>query len=93
MTDRSSQRFSEASMKDLNVESGSVKVMSEGDNAALRRDSRTDVEQPLEYWRKRLAGIPAVLELPTDRPRPPAQSFRAAQKSVVEKFRQEPSQP
>jgi surfactin family lipopeptide synthetase A len=70
-------------MKDLNVESGSVKVMSEGDNAALRRDSRTDVEQPLEYWRKRLAGIPAVVELPTDRPRPPAQSFRAAQKSVV----------
>ncbi|HZF10319.1 MAG TPA: non-ribosomal peptide synthase/polyketide synthase, partial [Thermoanaerobaculia bacterium] len=32
----------------------------------------------LAYWRDRLAGYPPVLELPTDRPRPPVQSFRGA---------------
>ncbi|HET7232357.1 MAG TPA: amino acid adenylation domain-containing protein [Longimicrobium sp.] len=31
----------------------------------------------LEFWRERLAGA-AVLQLPTDRPRPPVQSFRGA---------------
>ncbi|NNB85299.1 amino acid adenylation domain-containing protein, partial [Corallococcus exiguus] len=32
----------------------------------------------LDWWRRQLAGAPAVLELPTDRPRPPKQSFRGA---------------
>ncbi|MFC7548701.1 amino acid adenylation domain-containing protein [Plantactinospora sp. GCM10030261] len=30
----------------------------------------------VRYWRERLDGIPALLELPTDRPRPTVQSFR-----------------
>ncbi|MBB6145126.1 amino acid adenylation domain-containing protein [Silvibacterium bohemicum] len=31
----------------------------------------------LEYWKEELAGIPARLELPSDRPRPPVQTFAA----------------
>ncbi|PZU94481.1 MAG: non-ribosomal peptide synthetase [Pseudanabaena sp.] len=34
----------------------------------------TLVEQ-IAYWEKQLSGIPPVLELPTDRPRPPVQTF------------------
>lgn len=38
------------------------------------------VTKPLEagerYWREQLHDAPALLELPTDRPRPPAESFR-----------------
>ncbi|KAF9944146.1 hypothetical protein BGZ72_002756, partial [Mortierella alpina] len=30
------------------------------------------------YWRKTLAGAPVAIELPTDRPRPPQQSFAGA---------------
>src|SRR5205085_2519968 len=36
------------------------------------------LEQELEHWRDVLAGMPAALELPTDRPRPPVSSFRGA---------------
>jgi len=32
----------------------------------------------LSYWQQQLAGAPAVLELPTDRPRPAVQTFRGA---------------
>lgn len=40
------------------------------------------LEQQLSYWKDRLAGIPAVLELPKDRPRPPVQTFRGATRST-----------
>jgi amino acid adenylation domain-containing protein len=40
------------------------------------------LEQQLAYWKEQLAGTPAVLELPTDRPRPVAQIFRGKQQSV-----------
>ncbi|HVS00394.1 MAG TPA: amino acid adenylation domain-containing protein [Thermoanaerobaculia bacterium] len=36
------------------------------------------LEAQLDHWRQRLAGAPVVLDLPTDRPRPPVQTFRGA---------------
>jgi amino acid adenylation domain-containing protein len=40
---------------------------------------RGDVlEEHLGYWRKQLSDAPAVLELPTDHPRPASQTFRGA---------------
>ncbi|HEY0602366.1 MAG TPA: amino acid adenylation domain-containing protein [Herpetosiphonaceae bacterium] len=38
------------------------------------------LDQQLGYWQRQLADLP-VLELPTDRPRPPAQSYRGAYES------------
>src|SRR5262249_55667108 len=35
----------------------------------------------LDFWRAQLAGVPALM-LPTDRPRPPAPSFRGAAPAV-----------
>jgi amino acid adenylation domain-containing protein len=44
---------------------------------------RDDVlEAQLDYWRKQLAGVPTAMELPTDRPRPPVQTFRGALHSL-----------
>ena len=37
----------------------------------------------VEHWRRRLAGAPASLELPTDRPRPAVQSFHGARMAMV----------
>jgi microcystin synthetase protein McyA len=36
------------------------------------------LESQISYWRKQLEGVPKLLELPTDFPRPPVQSFRGA---------------
>jgi len=41
------------------------------------------LEEQLAYWREHLGGDLSVLELPTDRPRPAAQSFRGATQSFV----------
>jgi hypothetical protein len=51
------------------------------------------LDAQLSYWKEQLAGAPAVLELPTDRPRPAVQSHRGAREEmrmsgeVVEKLR------
>ncbi len=36
------------------------------------------LEKQLAYWREQLAGLPPLLELPTDRPRPPVQTSNGA---------------
>ncbi len=55
------------------------------DFALWQRELLGDPDDPeslyrkqLDYWRDALAGIPDVVPLPTDRPRPPRQSFRGA---------------
>ena len=55
------------------------------DFAAWQREylSGQVLEQQLAYWRHQLAGAPALLELPTDRPRPAQQSYRGATHSLV----------
>jgi amino acid adenylation domain-containing protein len=51
-----------------------------GDFAAWQRAHLAGGRQggEAEWWRARLAGAPPLLELPTDRPRPPRQSYRGA---------------
>lgn len=39
-------------------------------------------EAHLAYWKQRLAGAPPALDLPTDRPRPPIQTFQGARHSM-----------
>ena len=36
------------------------------------------LDRQLDYWKRRLAGMPALLPLATDLPRPPVQSYRGA---------------
>ena len=47
-----------------------------------RKNLRGEViAEQLAYWKAHLAGAPSVLELPTDKPRPPSQSSRGARES------------
>jgi amino acid adenylation domain-containing protein/non-ribosomal peptide synthase protein (TIGR01720 family) len=48
-----------------------------------RRLQGAELERQVEWWRERLAGAPALLDLPTDRPRPAAQSHRGARERVA----------
>ncbi len=41
------------------------------------------LEHQLSYWREHLTDAPPLLELPTDRPRPAIQSYRAAKQSML----------
>jgi amino acid adenylation domain-containing protein/non-ribosomal peptide synthase protein (TIGR01720 family) len=40
------------------------------------------LENEIDWWRRELAGLPPLLELPTDRPRPAVQSYRGATRPV-----------
>jgi amino acid adenylation domain-containing protein len=53
-----------------------------GDYAAWQNDlsNRGAFAEDLTYWRRKLSGAPALLELPTDRPRPPVSSYRGAKR-------------
>ncbi|WP_258071531.1 condensation domain-containing protein, partial [Xanthomonas arboricola] len=35
-------------------------------------------QRQIDHWKQTLSGAPSLLELPTDRPRPPVQSYRGA---------------
>jgi amino acid adenylation domain-containing protein len=48
------------------------------DYARWQRGQTEALERGVAYWTGRLAGAPALLEMPWDRPRPPVQSFRGA---------------
>ncbi|TSC19397.1 condensation domain-containing protein, partial [Corallococcus sp. Z5C101001] len=50
------------------------------DHALWQRDAlQGDVlEEQVSWWREQLAGVPPVLDLPTDKPRPPVQTFHGA---------------
>ena len=52
-----------------------------GDYAVWQRERLAGgvLARQLDWWRERLAGAPPVLELPTDRPRPPVQGLRGGQ--------------
>ncbi len=41
------------------------------------------LDAQLAYWKTKLAGAPLALELPTDRPRPPVQTFRGALRGMA----------
>ncbi len=54
------------------------------DFVALQRErlSPDRLVAGIEFWKRQLAGAPAVLDLPCDRPRPPAQTFRGGIRSI-----------
>jgi amino acid adenylation domain-containing protein len=54
------------------------------DYAAWERESLGDerVERQLAWWKERMEGAPALLELPADHPRPAVQSYRGARERI-----------
>ena len=41
------------------------------------------LDKQIAYWKQHLAGAPASLDLPTDHARPPVQTFRGSQRTVI----------
>ncbi|MGF1482019.1 MAG: amino acid adenylation domain-containing protein [Cyanophyceae cyanobacterium] len=48
-----------------------------------RHHLQAELATQLSYWRQQLAGAPPLLELPSDRPRPPVQTFSARSESFT----------
>jgi hypothetical protein len=55
------------------------------DYAVWQRDFLQNevLKKQLSYWKEQLKGAPQSLELPTDRPRPAAQTYRGARQSLL----------
>jgi len=55
------------------------------DFAAWQRDwlQGERLEEQLSYWRAQLSDAPQLLKLPTDRPRPPVQSYKGAHETLL----------
>ena len=53
-----------------------------GDYAAWQRQPsrKADFEADIAFWRETLRGAPTLLQLPTDRPRPPVNSYRGTKR-------------
>jgi amino acid adenylation domain-containing protein len=41
------------------------------------------LDEQLAYWKKKLAGAPAMIDLPLDHPRPPVQSYRGLRQALL----------
>ena len=56
-----------------------------GDFAIWQRDHLESgaLKQQLEYWKAQLAGAPPAIELPTDRTRPPVQTFHGSKRVML----------
>ncbi|MEH0844483.1 amino acid adenylation domain-containing protein [Micromonospora sp. CPCC 205711] len=55
-----------------------------GDYARWQRGRMADTDSDdMRYWRRQLDGVASVLEVPSDRPRPPVQTFRGAVRTSV----------
>jgi len=70
-------------MTGLKLDRGAIEVAPAFPPGNAEFPSGDVMEDALSYWRRQLSGIPAILELPTDRPRPPVQSLRVAQESIL----------
>ncbi len=68
--------YRRASLPPLPLDAGDVAAWERG------RVASGTFDRQRAYWRQRLAGTP-VLELPTDRPRPPVQTYRGGMHRVV----------
>jgi hypothetical protein len=64
-------------LPELGIQYGDYAVWQHG------RMERELLRRQAEYWKEALAGAPAVLELPTDRPRPRQQDYAGATVEVV----------
>ena len=44
---------------------------------------KENITKHLDYWKQKLANAPTILQLPTDKPRPPSQTYQGAVQSLI----------